>query len=238
MSGLDLFQVLEATWPPARRLEFDQIVIRLGDGGKRVGSTYFLRDDPALVDKARELRREIGGVDLYHIRPDQVRIDSKLGEMGYQTVDPTLIFLRPLAGFQVDTPPVTAFPIWPPLGIMRDIWRSGGIDEDRIAVMNRAGEPKTGLLGRMNNHAAGVAFVAICERIAMMHALEVSPPFRRMGLARHLTSAAMLWAKENGAGQFALAVTERNSAARGLYTALGMKVAERYHYRVNPERQI
>jgi ribosomal protein S18 acetylase RimI-like enzyme len=39
------------------------------------------------------------------------------------------------------------------------------------------------------------------------------------------------WARNHGATTLALAVTQRNNAARGLYEGLGMEQAGVYHYR-------
>ncbi|MEX2518343.1 MAG: GNAT family N-acetyltransferase, partial [Paracoccaceae bacterium] len=60
---------------------------------------------------------------------------------------------------------------------------------------------------------------------------------RRKGAARMLMSAAARFAVEEGASVLALAVTERNDAARALYLALGMAAATGYHYRVKPAQQ-
>ncbi|HRO11657.1 GNAT family N-acetyltransferase, partial [Amaricoccus sp.] len=81
-------------------------------------------------------------------------------------------------------------------------------------------------------HPAGAAFVALAGPVAMMHALEVSPAARRRGLGARMTHAAADWARRQGAGTFALAVTRANTPARTLYAGLGMAEAGAYHYRI------
>jgi hypothetical protein len=56
--------------------------------------------------------------------------------------------------------------------------------------MERAAGPKTALLGRVRDRAAGTAFVALHDDVAMVHALEVVPGFRRAGVARNLMQGA------------------------------------------------
>lgn len=235
MTRSDLLEALERTWPPMRRIAEDGFAVRIGaGGGKRVSSAYFDGDTPEQISDALDLISRQGVENLFQVTASQYKIDTKLANLRFRVVDPTLLFTRSLIDSNAVPPLVTTFSIWPPLQIIRDIWATGGIDADRVLVMERATSPKTSLLGRIENRAAGAAFVAIYGDIAMLHALEVAPKFRRLGLARHLTHAAMDWARDHGASTFALAVTESNLAARDLYTSLGMTIADRYHYRIKP----
>ena len=58
----------------------------------------------------------------------------------------------------------------------RALWAEGGIGPARLAVMDRVTLPKTAILGRTGDRAAGVAFVAATGDCAMLHALEVDDP--------------------------------------------------------------
>ena len=69
----------------------------------------------------------------------------------------------------------------------------------------------------------------------MIHAIEVLAPLRRKGAARLLMEGAARFAAEQGAAWLALAVTEANVPARGLYARLGMAEAGTYHYRIAPD---
>ncbi len=102
---------------------------------------------------------------------------------------------------------MTTFPHWPPMAIAEDLWAEGGIGPARLAVMARAKGAKCAILGRANDRAAGVAFVALHQRVAMLHGLEVTPSQRRQGSAHNILRAAVQWAQDNGAEQFSLVVT-------------------------------
>jgi ribosomal protein S18 acetylase RimI-like enzyme len=98
--------------------------------------------------------------------------------------------------------------------------------------MARVSGPKTAILGRINDRAAGTAFVALHEQTAMLHALHVLPGQRRQGIAAHMMRAAALWAQDQGAQRFSVVVTSANTAALALYASLGMTIVGHYHYRM------
>lgn len=230
----DLFEVVEATWPAAKETKVGPWLIRDGQGGgKRVSAARPLgpvkSDDIALA--VSEMQK-LGQPALFSLRPEDGQLDTILAQLGYQVVDPSILFLGPI--FEGEIPPVTAFDIWPPLQIMKDVWAEGGIGPGRTAVMERVVGPKTSILGRVSDRAAGCAFVAMHGTTAMVHAVEVLPDFRRHGLARSMMFAATRWAKEQGAEHFSLVTTGANVAAQSLYSSLGMSVVGRYHYRMKP----
>lgn len=97
--------------------------------------------------------------------------------------------------------------------------------------MDRVVGPKTALLSRLGDRPAGVAFAALHGDTAMLHALEVRPALRRQGVGETLLRAAANWAGVEGARTLSLVVTARNTAARALYTRIGMQAVGQYHYR-------
>ena len=127
-------------------------------------------------------------------------------------------------------PPVTAFAIWPPLAIQRQIWVAGNINPARQVVMERVSQPKAALLGRIRDRAAGAGFVALHDRTAMVHAVEVLPAFRRQGLAGWMMRQAAQWAQEFGATRIGLAVSRVNTTAQATYASLGFTVQGSYAY--------
>nr|WP_090212474.1 GNAT family N-acetyltransferase [Litoreibacter janthinus] len=234
MNTSDLFEVVAATWPPARVTHVGPWLVRDGQGGgKRVSAASPVgpvrQDDVALAIAEME---KLGQPALFSLRPEDAALDTILEKMGYRVVDPTILFLGPI--FELEVPKVTAFDIWPPLQIMKDLWAEGGIGPERIAVMERAAGPKTSILGRIADRAAGCAFVAMHGTTAMVHAVEVLPEYRRHGLARNMMHYAALWAKERGAEHFSLVTTGANTVAQSLYSSLGMTVVGQYHYRMKP----
>jgi N-acetylglutamate synthase len=223
-----LFAALDATWPAASARRVGPFMLRDGaNGGKRVSAAVLEGTfDDAALDAI-----EAEGALLIQVRDGQGNLDSALQARGYDVVDPTIHYVAPIGTLAEKPRPVSLLSCWPPLEIQRQIWADGGIGRSRVAVMERACDPKQAFISRFRNRAAGVGFVAIHDGIAMMHALQVEPDFRRAGVARYMVRGMAHWAQGQGADQFALAVTEANTAARALYAALGMTEAARYHYR-------
>jgi ribosomal protein S18 acetylase RimI-like enzyme len=228
----DVFAALDATWPAAATHEAGPWRVREGRGGGKRVSAAMTSDNDADIAIAEATQTSLGQPPLFCLREGQEQLDQALVRRGYRVIDPTVIYAAPAALLASEEPRrMTTFPIWPPLAIMTDIWAEGGIGAARMAVMERATGPKTAILGRTGDRAAGAVYVALHGNTAMIHALHVAPDQRRQGLARNLTRAAACWAALQGAGQIALAVTSANAPARGLYKSLGMRLVAQYHYR-------
>ena len=234
-SGADLYPVVEATWSPMRAFRVGPWMIRDGQGGgSRVSAATAVdavsRADLAVAEAAMA---DLGQQSLFMIRDGDDALDEMLDGQGYAVKDPVALYAVDVARLTGEPlPPVSAMPAWPPLAIMAEIWRSGGIGPARLAVMERVKCPKTGLLGRIQDQPAASAFVACDGKVAMIHALEVVPALRRLGVARNMMRAAAIWAQNHGATTLALAVTRSNVSANALYSSLGMTVVGYYHYRI------
>jgi GNAT superfamily N-acetyltransferase len=229
MKADPLAEVMEATWPPAMAWREGPFTFRNGAGGGKRVSAASCDGDWVEADLAA-----LDGLDepLVLIRSQDSALDAALADRGWRIVDPVVVYAAPVAELLADLPPLAAFPHWPPLAIARSIWDEGGIGPARLAVMDRAAGPKAAILARDGDRPAGVAFVACHGPQAMLHALEVRPPYRRRGIGATLLRAAATWAAGEGVESLSLAVTERNSAARALYARLGMQIVGQYHYRV------
>jgi N-acetylglutamate synthase len=236
-SAARLHTALEATWPPAGRRRVGAFTLRDGgDGGKRVSAATLDGEfSQAGLAAAEAAIREAGGRPLFMLREGEAALDRALAGRGYVVVDPTLFHVAPVAALAEKPRPSSLFDCWPPLALQKQIWRDAGVGPGRLAVMGRAVEPRTAFIARFKNRAAGVGFCALDGEVAMLHAMEVEPSFRRQGVARYMVRGIAYWAQAQGAGWLALAVTERNLAARGLYSGLGMAEAGGYHYRQAPE---
>ena len=219
---------LEATWPPAASWALGPWRLRDGaGGGKRVSAATaegpWTEADLVAAEAAM-------AAPLFTIRPQDGALDVALAARGYAVIDPVVIYAAPTAQF-TPSPRMAAFAHWPPLNIATDLWAEAGIGPARLAVMHRVQGHKIALLGRSADRAAGVAFVALHGTTAMLHALEVAPPYRRQGCAQNILRAAADWASGHGADTLALAVTEANHGARALYASQGMRGVGQYHYR-------
>ncbi|MBV2358969.1 GNAT family N-acetyltransferase [Thalassococcus sp. CAU 1522] len=230
-----LFAASDATWPAAARIDAGPWRLREGrGGGKRVSAATAegpWRDDD--LPAAEDAMRLMGQPPLFMLRQGEDALDAALDARGYRIIDPVRIWLCPidhLADRKI--PRVTAFAIWEPLAAMREIWAQGGIGEGRIAVMERAPDPKTGLFGRAADHPAGAGFCAVHDGIAMVHALEIAAPFRGKGLGGWMMRLAAHWGRAQGATHMAVLCTKANAAANGLYASLGLADVGEYHYRI------
>lgn len=180
--------------------------------------------------------RALGQRPLFMLRPGEEALDAALAAHGYERVDATVFYRAPAASVAGGRlPRLSAFPHWPPLAAMADLWAETGHDAARRAVMGRVAPPRTALLARQDDRAAGVGFVAARGDIAMLHALAVPSPMRRRGVACGLVRAAAHWAVANRATWLALAVIRANKPAAALCVSLGMEPVEGYHYRRCPE---
>jgi GNAT superfamily N-acetyltransferase len=231
----ELLEVLEATWPAAHRFRVGPWTIRDGaGGGQRVSAATaeapWTEADLALAEAEMAA---LGQSPLFMIRGGEETLDAALAARGYAVKDPVVLYAVPLAELSAEpVPRLTAFTVWPPLAIAREIWQQGGIGPARCAVMERAAGPKTAVLGRTQDRASGAAFAAIHGRHAMLHTIEVVPALRRNRTGLHMIRAAAHWARSEGAETLSLAVTRANAPANALYAFLGMSPVGYYHYRV------
>jgi ribosomal protein S18 acetylase RimI-like enzyme len=217
-----LFRVLAATWPPASIRHERGWTLRDGaGGGKRVSAAT--ADPGASAEDAP---------DLVMIRPWDIAIETTLANRGYLKVDETRLYLSPVAPLTGDLPHGTAYWSRQRLAIMEDIWAAGGIGPGRLAIMDRTGEPRSTLLCRAGDRAAGTGFVAMAEEVAMIHALEVLAEHRRSGVGKLMVRCAANWTQARDGHWISLAVTSANVPACALYESLGMAEVARYHYRM------
>jgi ribosomal protein S18 acetylase RimI-like enzyme len=232
MINSDFLAVMDATWPAAEYQRLGPWLIRNGAGGGKRVSAASVAGDWIDIAQAVAAMQDLGQTPLFLIRAEDTALDQTLDAMGFQIVDPVLVYTAPVALLADQTTGKT-YPHWPPLAIAREIWAEAGIGPARLQVMDRAKE-KTAILVRHQDRVAGVAFVAKAGDTAMLHALEVSPLHRRQGSAQNLLTAAAGWAQRQGAATLSLVVTTANEPARALYEKLGMQIVGGYHYRVQP----
>lgn len=237
-AGLDrLIAAIDGTWPSAETRDLGPVTLRRGAGGGNRVSAATVRgevtgDD---IEAAETAMEEMGQTPLFMIRPGDEALDAMLEERGYATRDTSIIYVCPPDRLcDTPIPRVTVLHVEAPLAIMREIWARGGIGPDRLAVMERAKGSKTYMLGRLKDKPGGVAFGAIHDGIAMIHAVEVEPPRRRMGMAGWFMRSAAFWARDTGADTLSVICTEANTGANALYTSLGMEPVGQYHYRYRP----
>lgn len=231
----ELVSVAEATWPAATLTRMGPWAIRFGaGGGKRVSAaTAEAPFGPADIALAEDAMLGLGQPRLFMIRNGEDALDAALQTRGYRVVDPVVAYAMPLAALPPEPlPRLAGFDIWPPLAVQRDLWAECGIGPERLAVMERVTGPKTTIFGRAEDRPAGSAFIAVDKKVAMIHAIEVSPNLRRRQVGRNMLRHAGAWAQDQGAQTLSLLVTRANAAANALYSSLGMHIVGAYHYRI------
>jgi GNAT superfamily N-acetyltransferase len=230
-----LAAVMEATWPAARTHDVPGFTLRDGaGGGQRVSAATSHPDwSDDHLPEAEAAMRAMGQDALFLIRQGDDALDAALQARGYRVKDPVVAYA--VSANALPAPPwMTTFPHWPPMAVAHDIWAAGGITTARLAVMDRVRGPRTAILARAGDRAAGIAFVAMHGTHAMLHALEVTPAQRRRGSAQNILSAAAAWTTAQGGRTLSLVVTSANTGARALYETCGMAMVGQYHYRVLP----
>ncbi len=228
----ELFEAIDATWAPFAFHLHNGWLIREGmGGGQRVSAATLLADtDNPDIASAADKMHALGQKSLFMLRNSDGALDADLSELAYKTVDPVAILITPTANL-LNMPPRQTHAVnttEAPGAKAKAIWKSGGIDQPRLNVMERVKGAKTYLsAGDM-----GVAFAACYKGIAMVHAVEVSKNHRRKGIANALMYQAAIWAKNEGCAWVAVLTVRANTPACALYNRLGMKEAAAYHYRL------
>lgn len=234
-----LMAAMDATWPAAGQMRAGGWLLRDGAGGGQRVSAASPADDAtwrSTLAEAEAAMQTRGQTPLFRLTPADGACDAALAAQDYRLHDPVVFYAAPAADLAGEGAHMAALcrAAFPP-AIMEEIWADGGIGPGRLAVMTRAAGPAMRLLSRAGDSPCGVAFVAIDDDMAMVHAIEVAPRHRRRGAARLLMEGAARFALEHGAAWLTLAVTKANAPARTLYERLGMAEAGSYHYRIAPE---
>lgn len=225
-----LLSVLDRTWAPAEMVQTEGWTVRRGlGGGNRVSAASGSGD----VSTAVAALAAMDQVPLFQLKPGQDDLDAQLQADGYQMHEPVVFYaaaVKDMVGEQSHM--AAAYRCHCRPAIMEEIWRTGGIGPERLAIMDRVAVPKKLLLSRAGDRPAGAAFVGVDGDTAMIHAIEVLPQYRRKGSATLLLEVAARFAFEHGATWLTLAVTCANAEARALYERLGMQECGAYHYRI------
>ena len=230
-----IFETIDLTWPAKEFLELPEWKLRKSiKGGKRVSAvTAIGKSGIPAIQFVENTLEEWCQDKLFMIKAGENSLDEALKERGYCIVDPTNIWSISAEALSMQQiPPVTAFSIFPPLAIQRELWIANGIDASRIEIMDRVKTPKTSIFGRINAKPAASAFVAVSNKIAMVHALIVDHKFQRQGMGKHVMQKVGVWAHQQGAESVVVLCTKQNQSANNFYKILGMKVIGEYHYRL------
>ncbi|HLR84908.1 MAG TPA: GNAT family N-acetyltransferase [Nocardioidaceae bacterium] len=122
-----------------------------------------------------------------------------------------------------------------------DVGIAGTVDDDWLALYNRAataypdaaravleGPPTVGFV-RIGEPLAAIGRIAVTGEWAGMSCVEVADSHRRQGLGRRVVDASLHWARHRGADKAYLQATRTNAPALALYSRYGF--ADHYTYR-------
>ena len=167
MTPETLADVMEATWPPARKVRLGPWWLREGaGGGQRVSAASAAGAwRPEDIPQAEAAMEAMGQGRLWVIHEDEA-LDAALAARGYRRHDPVVAYAAPVAQLAGPVSGMAAFCHWPPLAITCDVWAEGGIGPARVAVMERVTGRKTAILGRSSDTPSGAGFVARQKEMA------------------------------------------------------------------------
>ena len=231
----EFLKLLADTWPPEKVIHFDNWTIRISDGAGKRASAISLEGiwEENSFRKLKDLLKKLDKPEIFMIYQSGSLFEKELKKLNYQVFDESYIFeISVTELIKCEPPPISMFSIWPPLQIQKELWNSNGIDRQRQAVMSRANQVKTSILGRWNDTPVASAFLAKSGNVAFLHALVVDQNFRRQGVAKALMRHAGQWANKNNCSRLMVVTTEANAAANGLYSSLEFQLVNKYHYRI------
>lgn len=238
MNDTGLRAAFQATWPAAEYADAGGFRVGCGlGGGGRVSCAMATGPwTEADLHEAVGLHQRWGQRPMFLVFDDDALLIAALKARAFVRESPTVVMEIPVAALtDSPVPMLSAFTIWPPLAIQREIWSAGGIGPARQAVMERVSDPHISIMGRVEDRVAGTAFAAVHGPVAMVHAIETDPILRRRGVAGRMMRQAAFWAADRGAERLALAVTRANVNALALYERMGFQEVAGYTYYARPE---
>ena len=113
ISVTQLYEVCEHTWPAARRWRDGVWTLRDGQGGGKRVSAATANGPVTKADvlSGEAAMKQIGQDPLFMIREGEEALDGLLEEMGYQIIDPVILYILPIEQLtDVVIPPLQPFP--------------------------------------------------------------------------------------------------------------------------------
>lgn len=210
----------------------------------RVNSVYPLAPGAApLADRIARAEAFYGARGLparFQIAPvvDGEGLDAALAARGYARIQDSEVRFRPdletaaapSAGMAVELAPQPG-PDWLALHLEAASPREAGLRRD---LFSRLTQPRAFALARLAGVPLAIGLGILDLPILNISAMRTVEAARRRGLGRAIIGALMGWAQGEGGKSAFLQVEVDNSAARGLYDALGFAPLYGYHYRLGP----
>ena len=176
--------------------------------------------------------------------PARELLDAELARRGWTIARPTIVLTRPLERRTHDGPAVddespagtSTFADAPGRDWIAGYhYRGGPLPDFAVELLTRhervtfAGIERAGRIAAIGRGVVDDGWLGIT-------AIDVTPEFRRQGLATEIMHDLFGWGVEHDARDCYLQVDESNAAALRLYAGLGFTEHHRYQYRIRPTR--
>ena len=246
----DLERIMVAGWQPVERAELGGWVLRAAAGFTGRANSVLPLGNPGVplteaVDcceswyDERGLRRLFALFGPAGFAVDDDPLGRELLGRGYTPFNNTAVLTTAIGALPQEVPHASGARVRldPELS---PLWWAASATQERTAADSSAAEAARAVLTgspdqlfaslEVNDAVIGVARVAFAHAWAGVFAVHVAPEHRRRGVAAQLMAAAAEASRERGIRSMYLQVTQANSAALGLYEALGFSVHHEYCY--------
>jgi ribosomal protein S18 acetylase RimI-like enzyme len=159
-------------------------------------------------------------------------LDDDLAARGYTVEAPSDVMVAAIPLASTSPPAAEVALASAPSPAWLGLWLAGDdADPRRRAILERMTAATTFGSVRVAGETVGLGLMAVERGFAGIFAMQIRPPFRRLGLARALLHALAGEAHTRGVQQLYLQVEQDNEAALTLYRQAGFRFAYSYHYR-------
>lgn len=236
-STVELEEIAAAGWPAPATEWLGRWLLRAAGGWTGRANSVLPLGDPGIEDPISYVRQWYARRDL----PAQFQValpdplDDVLEQAGFTAGPVTLVQTASLSA--VSGPPLPGLPEVAlestPSPVWLASWRGGqALPPVAVSVLTGAQRPVFATVHE-GDRVAAIARAVVDSGWLGITALEVTPQFRRRGLATHVMRALATWGAQNAARQCYLQVLGSNTAALALYERLGFATHHTYHYRID-----